>query len=855
MASASVVCAPPLTTSSAMDAPVLKSRIQVRPEPAPPKPNPNTDSLKSCKSFLVMKQLHCQLTKQGQISSPPILTKLIAKYSEMGTAESLENATKAFAILKSNRDSFNITTVTYLYNSLIRGNSLAGVFDESVLLYVNMLIEGLRPDNYTFPFVLRACAKSLKLFEGKQIHASILKTGYCDDIFISNTLIYFYGECGETDSARKVFDIMPETNVVTWTSLICAYSVKDLYREAICLFFEMVDEGVEPNEVTMVSVISSCAKLGDRILGEKVAGHVRTIGLKANGILVSALVDMYMKCKEPDKARRLFDEHADGKNLDLYNTAMSNYVKMGKTNEAVDLFREMLESGLRPDRVTMLSVITSSAELIDFHLGMQCHAYILRNGLESRDNNIGNSLIDMYTKCDKLEWARRVFDRMPEKTAVSWNSLLAGFTRNSDLGPAWALFDRMPERNIVSWNTMIGALVQQSLFTDAIALFHRMQKESVIIPDEVTMVSVASACGYLGAHDLAKWTYNYIKKCGIRRNVCLNTSLVDMFGRCGDPRNAMRVFNEMGERDISAWTAAIGAMAMVGNGKEALKLFHEMLGQGVVPDPVVFSTVLTACSHAGLVEQGMNIFNRMMEHGVAPHVVHYGCVVDLFGRAGLLDRALDFIREMPVEPNGEVWSAFLAACRVYKNEKMAALASGMIDKLGCEKTGLQVLLSNMYAHAGKWDDVAKVRTHMKEKGMKKIPGSSSLEIDGTVYEFTSGDESHNENERTSLMLEEINCRIGKEGYVPDLTNVLLDIDEREKEFSLGRHSEKLAIAYGLVSSVRGMPLRIVKNLRMCSDCHSFAKMVSKVYEREIVIRDNNRFHFFWGGSCSCHDYW
>ncbi|GER31047.1 pentatricopeptide repeat-containing family protein [Striga asiatica] len=855
MASASVVCAPPLTTSYAMDAPVPKSRIQVRPEPAPPKLNPNTDSLKSCKSFLAIKQLHCQLTKQGQISNPPILTKLIAKYSEMGTAESLENATKAFAIFKSNKESFNITTAIYLYNSLIRGNSLAGFFDESVLLYVNMLIEGLRPDNYTFPFVLSACAKSLKLFEGKQIHASIFKTGYCDDIFISNTLIYLYGECGETDSARKVFDIMPERNVVTWTSLICAYSVKNSYREAISLFFEMVDEGVEPNEVTMVSVISSCAKLGDRILAEKVAGHVRTIRLKANAILVSSLVDMYMKCKDPDKARLLFDEHADGKNLDLYNTAISNHVKTGETKEAVDHFRKMLESGLRPDRVTMLSVITSSAELVDFHLGTQCHAYILRNGLESRDNNIGNSLIDMYAKCDNLEWARRVFDQMPEKTVVSWNSLLAGFARKNDPGLVRALFDRMPERNVVSWNTMIGALVKQSLFADAVVLFNRMQNECVVIPDEVTMVSVASACGYLGAHDLAKWTYNYVKKSGIRRNVRLNTSLVDMFGRCGDPRNAMRVFSEMDERDTSAWTAVIGAMAMAGNGKKAVELFREMLGLGVGPDQVVFSNVLTACSHAGLVEEGLNIFNSMMKHGVGPHVVHYGCVVDLLGRAGLLDRALDFIMEMPVEPNGEVWSAFLAACRVHKNEEMADLAAGMIEKSGCEKTGLQVLLSNVYAEVGKWDDVAKVRMSMKEKGMKKIPGSSSVEIDGTLHEFTSGDESHDEYERIFLMLEEINCRIGKEGYVPDLTNVLLDVDEREKEFSLGRHSEKLAIAYGLVSSVRGMPLRVVKNLRMCSDCHSFAKMVSKVYKREIVIRDNNRFHFFRGGSCSCRDYW
>ncbi|KAL3812585.1 hypothetical protein ACJIZ3_013853 [Penstemon smallii] len=843
------------TTSSTAGLPILNTQTQTQPE----KTTFNnliskTGSLKSCKNLQEIKHLHGQFTKQGLIHDPSILTNLISKYSQMGTSESLEYAQKAFEIFKNVRDDSNTSTV-YLYNSLIKGNSSCGFSNEAILLYKNMLIEGVEPDNYTFPFVLSACAKSLKLFEGLQLHGSIVKMGFYSDIYVLNSLIYLYGECGEIDKGRKMFDEMPERNVVSWTSLICGYARRDLHKEAVSLFFEMIEEGIKPNELTMVSAISACAKLGDWDIGERVSDYVRGSGLTTNDLMVNALADMYMKCGVSDKANQLFDECGDRKNLVLYNMFMSNYMRLGKVKEAIDIFREMLEIGPKPDRVTMLSIISTSAEFGNFRFGMQCHAYVLRNGLETSDS-IANSIIDMYAKCGKQELACKVFDQMSNKTTVSWNSLLAGFARNDDVNSARRMFEEMPEKNLVSWNTMISALVQQSFFKEAIELFHSMQNEG-IIADKMTMVGITSACGYLGALNLAKWTYNYIEKHNIQRDMKLDTSLIDMFARCGDTQSAMEVFNTMNEQDVSSWTVAIGAMAMEGNGKQALELFHEMIEKQVVPDEVVFAGVLTACSRSGLVEQGIDIFKNMKEkHGVEPNIVHYGCVVDLLGRAGLLEKALEFINGMPMAPNDAIWSAFVSACRVHKNEEMASRVNKMIAKSGNDKTGIQILLSNIYASKGKWDEVSKVRMYMKEKGMKKkVPGSSSIEVNGAIHEFTSGDESHSMNEITTSMLEEIRCRIRDEGYVPDLTNVLLDIDEQEREFLLSRHSEKLAIAFGLVSSGRGMPIRVAKNLRICSDCHSFAKMVSKVYEREIVIRDNNRFHFFSRGLCSCGDYW
>ncbi|CAK9154412.1 unnamed protein product [Ilex paraguariensis] len=804
-------------------------------------------SLKLCKNMDEIKQLHAYITKKGLNHIP---TKLVAKYAEIGTPESLEYAKKAFEACNDNEKTANNR---YMLNSLIRGSSSAGFCDEAILLYIEMVVYGIRPDHYTFPFVLSACAKGLTFFEGIQVHGSVVKMGLEEDVFIQNSLIHFYGECGEVDLGKKVFDEMCERNVVSWTSLICGYARRDKQKEAVSLFLEMVEEGIEPNSVTMVCVISACAKLRDLELGERVCAHVGDSGLKVNTVMVNALVDMYMKCGAIDKAKRLFDECVD-RNLVLYNTILSNYVRQGMAKEAVAVLDEMVRQGPQPDKVTMLSAISASAELGDFSLGKLCHGYVLRNGLEIWEC-VSNGVIDMYMKCGKQELGRRAFHGVLNKTIVSWNSLIAGLIRNGDVESAWTVFNYMPERDVVSWNTIISALIQESLFDDAIELFRVMQSQG-IKADQVTMVSVASACGYLGALDLAKWTYTYIKENEIPCDMRLGTALVDMFARCGDPHNAIRVFNNMKERDVSAWTATIGSMAMEGNGERAVELFYEMLRQGVKPDEVIFVAVLTACSHGGLVEQGKHIFGAMQEtHGISQQIVHYGCMVDLLGRAGLLGEALDLIKSMPMEPNHAVWGALLSACRVHKDEKMAAYAVGMMNDSVHERTGIHVLLSNIYASAGKWTDVARVRLRMKEKGIQKVPGSSSVEVNGVVHEFTSGDESHQEIALITPMLHEMNCRLRESGHVPDLSNVLLDVDKREKEFLLSRHSEKLAIAFGLISTGQGTCIRVIKNLRMCSDCHSFAKSVSKIYDREIVIRDNNRFHFFRRGLCSCSDYW
>lgn len=830
--------------------PIVIASPTTQKDPKPVTKNSSPKLLVNCKTLKELKQLHCFMMKKGLCHKASDFNKLVAACVKIGTHDSLHyarNALEMFMEDEGNMDSL------FMYNSLLRGYASAGLSDHAILLYLHMAVMGIVPDKFTFPFLLSACSKIMAPSEGVQVHGVVVKMGLEKDIFVRNSLIHFYAECGDIILARKVFDRMLDRNVVSWTSLINGYARRGFPKEAVSLFFDMVEADVEPNPVTMVCVISACAKLKDFELGKKVCAYISDLGVKLNALMVNALVDMYMKCGDICAARHIFNECAD-KNLVMYNIIMSNYVHHGLASEALVILDEMLQQGPQPDKVTMLSTIAACAQLGDLSVGRSSHAYVLRNGLEVWDN-ISNAIIDMYMKCGKRKAACKVFEQMSNKTVVTWNSLIAGLVRDGDVELAWRIFDEMPESDLVSWNTMVGALVQASMFEEAIELFTEMQNQG-IKADRVTMVGIASACGYLGALDLAKWVYAYIEKNDIHIDMQLGTALVDMFSRCGDPPSAMHVFKKMEKRDVSAWTAAIGVMAMEGNAEGAIEHFNEMLKLEVKPDDVVFVALLTACSHGGYVDQGRQLFRSMNKtHGISPQIVHYGCMVDLLGRAGLLEEALDLIQSMPMEPNDIMWGSLLAACWKHKNVELAHYAAEKLTRLAPERVGIHVLLSNIYASAGKWTDVARVRLQIKEKGVQKVPGSSSIGVQGLVHEFTSGDESHAENTKIGLMLQEINCRLSEAGYVPDTTNVLLDVDEQEKEHLLSRHSEKLAMAYGLITTGHGIPIRVVKNLRMCADCHLFAKLVSKLYNREITVRDNNRYHFFKEGFCSCRDYW
>jgi pentatricopeptide repeat protein len=329
-----------------------------------------------------------------------------------------------------------------------------------------------------------------------------------------------------------------------------------------------------------------------------------------------------------------------------------------------------------------------------------------------------------------------------------------------------------------------------------------------------------------------------------------------MYSKCGSIEDAFQTFDVMSERNVISWNAMIAGCAQHGCGKEALKLFAQMPQAGIEPDHISFVSALSACSHSGLVDEGLQLFDSMCrDYCIAPREVHYACMIDLLGRAGRLDEARDFMKTIPFAPDAYVWGALLGACRLYGNIDLGKHAAECLFQLEPHNAAKYVLLSNIYAAAGRWDDVAKVRKIMKDRGVQKQPGCSWIEVKNKVHTFMVEDKSHPQTEEIYSTLEELARQMEAAGYVPDTNFVLHDVEMEQKEHSLYHHSEKLAIAFGLISTLPGLPVRIIKNLRVCGDCHTATKFISKIVEREIIIRDANRFHHFKDGLCSCGDYW
>ncbi|MQM12016.1 hypothetical protein Taro_044926 [Colocasia esculenta] len=563
-----------------------------------------------------------------------------------------------------------------------------------------------------------------------------------------------------------------------------------------------------------------------------------------------------------DYARSLLRRAADGKQEGvIWNTCLNALAGSGAPINALRLFSRLrTASYVLPDSFTCSFVLKACSELgpaaadVSLPAGRAVHGLVEKLGLHS-DLYLHNTIVLMYACCGAMVEARLLFEKMPRRDVVTWNIVITHFVKRGDMETARELFDEMPERNVRSWTTMIGGYVQSGKPKEAIRLYCDME-EMGVEPNEVTVVAALAACADLGALELGERVHEYANRCGFLKNVRLCNTLTDMYIKCGCIELARGVFEEMEEKTVVSWSAMICGLAMHGQGEEALQLFSEMKRVGVRPNGVTFLGLLHACSHMGLLEEGCEFFTSMSrDYGLVPEIEHYGCMVDLLSRAGRLQDALEFIHKMPVAPNSVVWGALLGGAHVHKNVKMGEEAIKHLRRLDPLNDGYYIVLSNIYAEAGRWEDVARVRCMMRDEGVKKTPGWSSIALDGVVHEFVAGDSDHLQAEVIYRRWDELLMQLKSKGYVPDTCAVLLDMDEDRKEQVLHRHSEKLALTFGLINMPPGTPIRIMKNLRVCSDCHAAFKLISAITERQIVVRDRNRFHCFKDGLCSCRDYW
>ncbi|KAI8024677.1 putative pentatricopeptide repeat-containing protein [Camellia lanceoleosa] len=593
-------------------------------------------------------------------------------------------------------------------------------------------------------------------------------------------------------------------------------------------------------------------------IGQQVHAHMVLRGLQPNAFVGAKMVAMYASSGDLDSAALTFNHITHPSSSLLYNSIIRAYTVYGYFEKTIETYFQMHFLGLMACNFTYPFVLKSCADLSRIGLGRCIHGQSLRTGL-GFDMYVGTSFIDMYVKCGELSDARMVFDELPMRDVSSWNALIAGYMKDGMIHVAEDLFGRMSNRNIVSWTAMISGYTQNGLGERALCLFEEMLKEgSEVKPNWVTIMSVLPACAHSAALEQGRRIHKFARGVGLDSNPSVQTALAAMYAKCGSLVDSRFCFDRIhpNKTGLVAWNTMITAYSSHGYGVEAVTTFDDMVRAGIQPDAISFTGLFSVCSHSGLVDAGLKYFNCMSSvYSVEPRYEHYACVVDLLGRAGRLLEAKELIYQMPMQAGPSIWGALLAGCRKYRNLEIAEIAAGKLFVLEPENSGNYVLLSNMYAEAGMWEEVNNLRALLKCEGMKKNPGSSWIEINGKSHLFLGGDKSHPQSKEIHLLLEALPEKIKAAGYIPDTSFALHDVSEEEKECNLKTHSEKQAIAFGLLNTSPDTVLRVTKNLRTCGDCHTFIKFISKIYRQEIIVRDVNRFHHFKEGSCSCGDYW
>ncbi|MQL76094.1 hypothetical protein Taro_008487 [Colocasia esculenta] len=769
-------------------------------------------ALKACGSErddVAGKQLHCCCVKRGHGVHVSVATSLVDMYMKCG---SVEDGRRAF-------DWMPVRNVVS-WTSLFTGYSQNGQQDIVLDLFYQMRAEGINPNAHIFTSLLTASAAEQALDRGLRVHGQLIKFGFQHATPVCNSVISMYSKCGFTGHAKTVFDKMAERDAVSWNAMVAGLVQNGFDLEALALFHQMRVGGTKLTQLSFGTVMKACANLGE--LGFACQLHCCTVkrGFESDGNVRAALMVVYSNHGQIDDCFKVFSMADGARNVVSWTAMIGSYLANGRADQAAGLFRQMRGEGVRPNDFTYSTVLTASPVVSP----SQIHAQAIKTNHEHVPS-VGTALLNAYTKLGNTNDALVVFRGIENKDIVAWSAMLSCYAQSGD-----------PEA--------------------AVRLFRKMVSQRVN-PNEFTLSSAVDACaGATSTAEQGKQFHGFAIKLGFEVTLCVSSALVTMYAKKGSIESAHAVFSRQSQRDMVSWNSMLCGYAQHGYGKEALEMFAEMGARGLALDGVTFIGVITACTHAGLVEQGRKHFHSMVDtHQISPTMEHYACMVDLYSRAGNFDEAVKLIDEMPFPAAATVWRTILGACRVHRNMELGKLAGEKLLALEPEHSAAYVLLSNLYAVTGKWDERSRVRKLMTERRVKKEAGYSWIEVKNKVHSFLASDRSHPLSEHIYAELDRLFSRFKDMGYHPDTNFVLHDVEEEHKEVMLRQHSEKLALAFGLIATPRGTPLQIVKNLRVCGDCHTVFKLASSVEGRDIVVRDSNRFHHFKSGSCSCGDYW
>ncbi|XP_050236073.1 pentatricopeptide repeat-containing protein At2g03380, mitochondrial [Mercurialis annua] len=649
--------------------------------------NPSFHLLGLCKNISSLKNVHGFLIVNGLVHDLSCSTKLISLYG-------------SFGYVKDARSMFDRMPEPdfYSWKVMLRWYFLNGLYWEIIRFFTRMRSFLIEVDNVVFSIVLKACSELRDINEGRKLHCLIMKAGNPDS-FVLTGLTDMYAKCGEIECSCCVFDENLDRNVVSWTSMIAGYVHNDCPAEGLVLFNRMREVQIEANEYTLGSLLTVCTKLGALHQGKWFHGFAIKGGVQLNSFLVTSLLDMYVKCGEIRDARLVFDELSS---IDIISwTAMIvGYTQSGFPYEALKLFMDKKRASIMPNDVTIASVLSACAQMENLNFGRSIHGLGLKLGFAER--SVVNALVDMYAKCHMNGDASYIFETASDKDVVSWNSIIYGCSQNKSS-------------------------------YEALELFNRMRKESVS-PDAVTLVSIFSACASLGALRVGSSLHAYFIKEGLlSSNVYVGTALLTFYAKCGDAKSARAIFDGMREKNTVTWSAMIGGYGIQGDACGSLSLFDDMLKEELKPNEVIFTTILSACSHTGMIGEGWDLFNSMcQEYNIVPSMKHYTCMVDLLARSGRLEEAWNFIEKTPVQPDVSMFGAFLHGCGLHSRFDLGEMAIKRMQELHPDDASYYVLMCNLYASDGRWNQVKQVREMMKKRDLVKSPGSSVMEMDSSV---------------------------------------------------------------------------------------------------------------------------
>lgn len=858
-----------------------------------------SESMTACANLQSMagaRKIHAQLISIGLESSIFLQNHLINMYSKCG---SIEDACRVFdGIAERNMFSWNTIITGFSnfgrvrearkmfdemperdsvsWNAMMTAHFRHGECEEATRLFVSMTRVGdCKPDLFTLAVAMKACGGIRLLGLCRQLHCLSLKFDFGKDPYIRTAVLDMYIKCEAMEFASQEFETMvnpslfcwnsmimgyskssgvnyalelfykmPERDIVSWNTVISILSRHGCRTRTLSMFIEMQNQGFRPNSMTYASVLSACASVPDLVWGKHLHARVVRSESSIDVFVGSALVDMYAKCGCLEAAKQVFDS-LPNHNMVSWTSIIGGFAQSGLEEEALVLFNKMRGAAVASDQFTLATVLGACSSIKNLTLGVQFHAYTIKIGYETTVP-VANALLTMYAKCESVQAADLIFRSMPTRDIISWTAIATAYSQIGDIHKARALFDKMPERNVITWNSMLATYIQNGHAEEGLKMYGRMLRGGDVKPDWITFTTLLSACADSAALRLGNQIVSQSVRHGFDYDVSVANGIVTMYSKCGRIEEAQEVFNLMPVKDLVSWNAMITGYAQNGIGRKAIHIFEDMLKMGVKPDYVTYIAVLSGCSHSGLVSEGQYYFTSMTkDYNISPRPEHFACMVDLLGRAGYLEQAKMMIDEMPIQPTTAVWGALLGACRIHGNTKLAECAVKHLFELDSKDSGSYVLLANTYAKAGKLDDVAEVRKLMRERGIQKNPGCSWIEVDNRIHVFTVDDTSHPQIGDVQKMLDEVLKKIEDTGHV---------IDARSYR-SQSHHSERLAAAFGLISLPVWMPIHIMKNLRICGDCHTVIKLMSLVTARELIVRDANRFHHFKDGACSCGDYW